>query len=618
MQQNFPTLLRSALGILLPVSLVVLTLIWLGTNFFLQRSVENELRVHLEANGQREVARITTRLASLSAFARTVAINDLIINGLIDVDGRASYLPTFFRSLAPPASSGAIVALLDYRGRVIASNSPGTSAGSLNIYNLDLEKSSLVITRSAVNVLEPVMYNGFVEGAIILSYSPLDFPALYGHSRFGDDFFIINDRDVVLYGSNPSLSLAEIKKDFQSETWITVNKDLGSTDRKLIVAVNLQSRQKLLTDFNIAQIVGLVLFGSAFIGLLVFAAKFMTRPLSSLASEISDIHNVQGLVVPLKVEGPSEIARLAIAFNEMGQSLGAALLKEQMLELNLRQAKKLESVGQMACGVAHELNTPCQYIGDNLRFVDQNMSGIFDVIEVITRLENDIGDPEATEEKLQTIIELVKSHDLNYILKEFRVATAESLEGIIKVSGIISALQEFSSPMAQNFAQTSINQLLQNAVIVSRNVWHDFADVKLDLDETLPEIHCCAADINQVLLNMIMNSTRAIEDSCRNEGEGLIVISTRQECGNLELRIADNGCGIPDAVRDRVFDPFFTTKEHGQGTGHGLAVAYDLIVNKHCGVLEFENSDNGFTTFLIRLPLETELPQPVSAAVSNQ
>lgn len=275
------------------------------------------------------------------------------------------------------------------------------------------------------------------------------------------------------------------------------------------------------------------------------------------------------------------------------------------VERELRQAQKLESIGQLAAGIAHEINTPVQYIGDNIRF----LGDVFRDLLMINAHQTDLlqavktGQPAAP---LIAEIEAAIEHaDLDFLVGEVPKTVQQSMEGINRVGAIVRAMREFSHPGTEEKTPTDINQAIESTVTVSRNEWKYVADLTTDLTPELPLISCLPGEMNQVFLNLIINAAHAIGDATDGgrRGKGLITLSTRLQDQWVEIRIVDTGGGIPEKVQHRIFDPFFTTKKIGKGTGQGLAIARSAVVDKHQGTIHFETETGKGTAFVIRLPL---------------
>lgn len=276
------------------------------------------------------------------------------------------------------------------------------------------------------------------------------------------------------------------------------------------------------------------------------------------------------------------------------------------------QAQKLESIGQLAAGIAHEINTPAQYVGDNTRFIKETMVEVIDLINVFQRLHAAVRDDTLTPELIQESGDLIQAVDPEYLAEEVPAAIDQSLDGITHITNIVRAMKEFSHPGGKNQELVDINKIVQSTITVASNEWKYVAEVQTELDETMPAVPCMPQEISQVVLNLIVNAAHAIAD-VQEEGsaaKGTITVRTACAHDRAEIRITDTGGGIPEHVRERVFDPFFTTKEVGKGTGQGLTMAYKTIVNGHKGNLSFDTKAGEGTTFVISLPLDVELNEP--------
>ncbi len=279
--------------------------------------------------------------------------------------------------------------------------------------------------------------------------------------------------------------------------------------------------------------------------------------------------------------------------------------KEATLEAQLIQAQKMEAIGELASGIAHEINTPTQYIGDNIRFFQESSRNIFDLLAKYEELTNALKKHEDAAELITDIDRLVQTVDLEYLIEEIPTAIQQSLEGNTRVAEIVRAMKEFAHPGIEEKAGYDINHGIQNTIAVARNEWKYVADVELNLDPRMPEVPCLPGSFNQVVLNLVVNAAHAIADVVGDgaNGKGKIAITTRAADGWAEVRVSDTGSGIPEAIRKKIFDPFFTTKRAGKGTGQGLALVHAVIVDKHNGTIEVESEIGKGTTFVIRIPL---------------
>jgi PAS domain S-box-containing protein len=262
----------------------------------------------------------------------------------------------------------------------------------------------------------------------------------------------------------------------------------------------------------------------------------------------------------------------------------------KLLQQQLAQAQKLESIGQLAAGIAHEINTPIQYIGDNAEFLASAFTDILHMIPRDTASENSSA-----------------KASLDYLRAEIPKALDQMQEGVGRVAAIVRAMKRFSHPGPAERLPVDINQAVESTILVSRNEWKYVADLTTDFDPALPLVPCIAGEFNQVVLNLIVNAAHAVSDVVKESGEkGLIKVSTRRSDSFAEIRVSDTGSGIPEAIRSKVFDPFFTTKAVGKGTGQGLSIAHSVIVQKHNGSISFESESGTGTIFIVKLPLCVE------------
>ena len=267
-------------------------------------------------------------------------------------------------------------------------------------------------------------------------------------------------------------------------------------------------------------------------------------------------------------------------------------------------AEKLASVGQLAAGIAHEINTPIQFVGDNTRFLQDSFEDLIGLVEVYKELGNAANEDKVFPELVAKVRNLSEEVEIDYLAEEVPNAISQSLQGVERISKIVRSMKDFSHPGTENLENIDLNNAIESTINVSRNEWKYVAEMVTELDSTLPLVPCFLGELNQVILNMIVNAAHAINDN-RNETDplGRITISTLLVNDDVEIRITDSGCGMPEDVSKRIFEPFFTTKGVGKGTGQGLAIAYAVIVDKHNGSVEVDSQPGKGTTFVIRLPM---------------
>ncbi len=292
--------------------------------------------------------------------------------------------------------------------------------------------------------------------------------------------------------------------------------------------------------------------------------------------------------------------------------LGTDITERRNLETQLAHAQKLESIGQLAAGIAHEINTPIQYVGDNITFLQQAFSDVQTVMDKQQQLLAQAKNGVVDKNMVALVEQAMARADLQYLIDEVPKAIDQSLEGVGRVAKIVCAMKEFSHPGSEGKVAADVNKLIENTITVAHNEWKYVADLVTDFDAALPLVPCITGEFNQVILNLIVNAAHAIGDRLLGDTahKGRITIATRCRPGEVEVRVKDTGTGIPEEARSKVFYPFFTTKPVGKGTGQGLAIAHAVIVKKHGGTLTFETETGKGTTFFIRLPI----PQPAVTA----
>ncbi len=280
--------------------------------------------------------------------------------------------------------------------------------------------------------------------------------------------------------------------------------------------------------------------------------------------------------------------------------------KRRHLESQLLHSQKLEAIGQLAAGIAHEINTPAQYVGNNTKFIKGAFEDMLTVIEVAGALVDSAKSACPGMKDIEALERVMLERDVEYLTSEVPNAIAQTLEGVERISTIVRSVKQFAHPGEAIMAPSDLNESMKSTATVSRNEWKYVAELDLDLDPALPLVLCMIGEINQVVLNLIINAAHAIADAkkIQPEREGRITLATRHTPPWAEIRISDTGMGIPPPVQAKIFDPFFTTKEVGRGTGQGLTISRSIVVEKHKGQLFFETRQGEGTTFVVRLPLE--------------
>lgn len=278
------------------------------------------------------------------------------------------------------------------------------------------------------------------------------------------------------------------------------------------------------------------------------------------------------------------------------------------LQSQLFQSQKLESIGQLAAGIAHEINTPTQYVSNNVRFLKDATNDLIELLRSFDLVLLAANDNRRIAEALEAAAAAKERLQTESLLVEVPEAFADIFEGLERISTIVGSVKRFAHPGQDGMAPADLNEAIRSTITVSTNEWKYVADLETDLDPQLPPVLCVISAINQVVLNLIVNAAHAIAEITDNggTGKGIIRVQTRRIVDFVEIRVTDTGIGIPEAIRNRIFDPFFTTKDVGKGTGQGLAIARTIIYETHHGSIEFESEIGRGTTFIVCLPLKSE------------
>jgi PAS domain S-box-containing protein len=296
------------------------------------------------------------------------------------------------------------------------------------------------------------------------------------------------------------------------------------------------------------------------------------------------------------------LKRIRVQEHGGGAVLGVVtdIREQQQRELGIRHDQKLESLGRLSAGIAHEINTPIQFVGDNTRFLASAYQEMLNLLFVYRECMDSPAGGMSWNEHGERARKAEQKADIDYLAAEVPAAVEQSLEGIERVASLVRAMKSFSYKDANDRSYSDLNEALRTTLTVARNEVKYVADVILDLGD-VPDVLCHVGDLNQVFLNLLVNAADAIGEQ---DGRGEIRISTRTEGSTVVIAFTDTGCGIPEDIRQVIFEPFFTTKEVGKGTGQGLALARTVVHEKHGGTIEVHPGATGGTAFVLRLPID--------------
>jgi signal transduction histidine kinase len=336
----------------------------------------------------------------------------------------------------------------------------------------------------------------------------------------------------------------------------------------------------------------------------LFAGRRISQGIDELTSKNLALTGLKESLTAVNASLDARVAERTKALSDANDRLKHEIVGREKVELELRLAQKLESLGRLASGVAHEINTPVQYVSDSIYFMRDSIRDLGALFGKYRQLEEAVAAGTASPEDARALAEQRNLADLDYALENLPSALERALEGLQRISAIVKSMKTFAHPDQKEMTKVDLNSAIETTLIIAASEYKLVADVDKSLEQ-IPQVSCYAGEINQVLLNLIVNSAHAIGDVVRGTSrKGRIHIASAQEGNMVVISIGDTGGGIPVAIRDRIFDPFFTTKEVGKGTGQGLAIARSVIQEKHGGSLTFESELGKGTTFKIRLAID--------------
>lgn len=289
---------------------------------------------------------------------------------------------------------------------------------------------------------------------------------------------------------------------------------------------------------------------------------------------------------------------------------GATLIFRNLTEQRLKEVKhihsmKLESIGELSAGIAHEINTPMQFIGNNISFLKESFDNLLELVQYYQKLKRDLPDNEQLRDLITNINRKEEEADIEFLMEDAPAAFDQTNQGVDRVTQLVLGLKGFShSAESETKTETDINEIIQNTLIVCNNAYKYVAVLTTNFG-VLPLVKVYRGDIGQVVLNLIVNAAQAIEDARNNAEEmGEITVTTNHEGEKIIITVSDSGSGIKESVRERIFDPFFTTKEVGRGSGQGLAISHTIIYDKHGGEMNVESALGEGSVFTVTLPVD--------------
>ncbi|WP_312690880.1 ATP-binding protein [Kosakonia sp.] len=324
-----------------------------------------------------------------------------------------------------------------------------------------------------------------------------------------------------------------------------------------------------------------------------------------IAQEARHSHATPFAILEQNVGLEKVVARKTMELENERHELEKALAELRITQTQLLQAQKMESIGQLAAGIAHEINTPTQYVSDNVGFVKSANATLLTLLDAALALAEAAREKMADDPAIADFDATLKRSKLDFLRRQIPGALDESLEGLGHIARIVAAMKEFSHPSLNEKERVDIREVINTTVTVARNEWKYVAELETHFSDDLPPLPCLRDMVGQAILNLVVNAAHAIADTLKEgvKEKGRITLSAQQNGDWMEIRVHDDGSGVPAAIRDRIFDPFFTTKAVGKGTGQGLAIVYSTVVDKHGGQIRCESQEGVGSTFILQFPL---------------
>ena len=401
----------------------------------------------------------------------------------------------------------------------------------------------------------------------------------------------------------------------------------GTDAREVSTYVSPRSGWKFVTVIDRAEtlesayfLIDRLLLAAVFVVLVFVAIGFLlgdriTRPVTSVTESLRRIaEGDTDLGKELDDASHDETGALAKWFNRF-------LEAEKNKRSDLLRAHKLEAVGELAAGIAHEINTPAQFVGDNVAYLERCFRDLLRLLESYETLLKNVPDDAATSARIDEIRKLTDEIDLEFLREDMPDSFQQASDGVARIGKIVCAIKEFTHSGCGQIEAVDLNRSIENTVTVAQHEWRYCATLDLKLDPNLRPVNCFADELNQTILNLVVNAAHAIDAKRLEAGTielGVITITTRQADDYAVVAISDTGIGIVEENLERIFNPFFTTKEVGEGTGQGLAIAFKSIVDRHGGKLEVSSEVGRGSTFTISLPVtaaanDAEAPPELAA-----
>jgi len=448
----------------------------------------------------------------------------------------------------------------------------------------------------------------FIEG--ICKLTDWQIGHFYKLKEQSEGKFVLNAQDIWFLSDELKYDMFKVATDARKTIILNcvpltnINQPNYNWNDSDIIDDEMGSRVKILRHFEFG---GICVFPIVIYGKTIGYAEFFSK------SKSSDDKNTESMIstalnqLTVLLERKYSETQVEKNYKKL-ETVHHELLEAQS---QLLQQSTLASIGQLSAGVAHELNTPIQYIGDNARFLQHSFKLISecltktrDLLPYLKTLNTH------NDQRLVELIEKISNIEIDYFNKEISEAIQQTLQGVDHVISIVRSMNVFSHPGNGKKVPTDMNDAVRNMITLSKGEWSHVAKIEQQLDPNLPLVECLPSEVNQVLLNLISNAAHAISKKFNgaSESSGVINISTCSSNDYIEISISDNGSGIPSEIESRIFEPFFTTKDVGSGTGQGLTIVHAIIEKNHHGTISFQSKEGLGTTFIVKLPIQVNVP----------
>ena len=418
------------------------------------------------------------------------------------------------------------------------------------------------------------------------------------------DAIVFHCDSSVVASTAPSLVIPA--KSFDPPTdWLFATTELSSLpDLNVSYLESEKVALSAATAINVSQLVQLLVLLSGLMTAIWLAARLAGHPLNRMLEQVVAIEKTSDLSLRVDQDGPTEFVSLAEGFNGMLGKLQQTTVSQEQYRTSEERAhaQKMESVGQLAAGVAHELNTPIQFVGDNTNFLKTSFEDLDGILSLVQSLLTQCRAEGVMKKEADAIEAECDRLDLDFIRTEIPLAAKQTLEGTNTLARIVQAMKVFSHPGTSNFESVDLNRALESTLTISKSEWKYHAELVTEFCEDLPLVSCMPGEINQVFLNMIVNAAHAMTRNNDAGPKNKLTVRTAHIDSHVVIEVSDTGTGISESIQHRIFDPFFTTKVAGKGTGQGLSICYNIVVGIHGGEMSFDSVPGAGTTFRVRLP----------------